>query len=83
MGKLEDHIAAVEADNAAALAEAEKEAMATGKEPFSLEPLRAIYSDEVIASRAEALRSMYYVSSSHFRTMAELVDHLKLMEVYQ
>ena len=83
MGRLEDHIARVTADTAAALAQAEKEAIASGKEPFSIEPLRAIYSDETIAARAESLRSMYYVSNAEMRTMAELVELLKLMETYQ
>lgn len=75
--------AAMKAKDAAALAKAEAEAHASGKEPFSLAPLRALYSEASLAKRAEALRFMYYLHERDVRTMAELVEVLKLMEIYQ
>lgn len=73
--------AAMKAKDAAALAKAE--AHASGKEPFSLGPLRALYSEASLAKREEALRFMYYLHERDVRTMAELVEVLKLMEIYQ
>jgi hypothetical protein len=83
MGSLDEDIAAVEADNAAALAEAEREAEKAGKDPFSLEPLRALYSSATLASRERALRGMYYVGNPEMRTMGELVALLGQMELYE
>ncbi|NVB77367.1 MAG: hypothetical protein HOV81_03145 [Kofleriaceae bacterium] len=83
MGAADEHFAAVKAKNAAALAKAEQEARESGKEPFSREPLAAIYSEATLGRREESLRLMYYVSHPEIRSMTEFVALLRKMEQYE
>ena len=70
--------AAADAEDAADLAAAEREAAATGKEPFSyarLEELLGAEPPEV----EELLRLQYYVRYTEMRTLAELADMLRYL----
>jgi hypothetical protein len=82
MSKVDDIFASVDSENAAALAKAEAEARASGKELFSLPRLEELYGEGSLAEREASLKQRYYVRHPELRTLADLVQHLREHEVY-
>jgi len=72
---VDDIFAEVDTENAADLAEAEREAQATGKEPFSYERLEQLLGTEPPEDE-KLMRFQYYVRYSELRTLAELAEKL-------
>ena len=75
---------AVEAENAADLAEAEREAEVTGKEPFDWERLSKLLgvSTGGQAQNEHSLRSRYYLLYPEIRTLAEFSTVINENEVW-
>lgn len=73
---VDDMFAQVDAENAADLAEAEREAQATGKEPFSYARLEQLLGKEPPEDE-KTMRLQYYVRYSEVRTLAELAEKLR------
>lgn len=69
--------------NAAALAAAEREAIAEGKEPFDLARFEVLYGHGSMAQREERLRFMYYVNYRELKTLAELAARLHENEPWE
>jgi hypothetical protein len=80
---VDEHHAAVDAENAAALAEAEREAHATGKELFSLPRLEELYGEGSLADREESLKMHYYFLKREIRTLAVFVRWLRKNELWE
>ncbi len=61
------------------LAEAEREALAAGKEPFDAARLDVLLGEApgTSAGKAADLRESYYVVHRQMKTLAELAAHLK------
>lgn len=73
---VDDMFAAVDAENAADLAEAEREAQATGKEPFSYARLEQLLG-QASPEDEKRMRLQYYVRYSELRSLAELAEKLR------
>ena len=82
VSKVDEVFASVDAANAAALANAEDEARATGKELFSLSRLEELYG-ESLTGREASLALHYYVRHPELRTLAAFVRHLRKHEVWE
>jgi hypothetical protein len=80
---VDEHHAAVDAENAAALAEAEREAHATGKELFSLPRLEELYGEGSLADREESLKMHYYFLKREIRTLAVFARWLRKNELWE
>jgi vacuolar-type H+-ATPase subunit H len=72
MGAGGDLIAEAERKRAERLAEAEKQARETGKEPFDLARLEQLMNRGDLAGRASQLRAAYYLLHPELKTLAEL-----------
>ena len=83
VGTVDEIFAQVDAENAAALAKAEAEARASGKEPFSLSRLEELYAEGSLAERQASLKARYYIRHPEIRTLAEFVKHLREHEVWE
>ena len=73
---VDDMFAEADAEEAADLAEAERDAAATGKEPFTYARLEELLGAEPPETE-KLLRLQYYVRYSEMRTIAELADKLR------
>ena len=74
----------VEAEDDAALAEAEAEAAEAGKEPFDLARLERLLGDErgSLADRERHLRMDYYVAHPEIPTLAKFAEFRLQQEVW-
>lgn len=79
---VDEIFAQVDAENAAALAKAEAEARASGKELFLLPLLEELYGEK-LADREASLKRRYYLRHPEIRTLAAFVEHLREHEVYE
>jgi hypothetical protein len=70
------------AEAAAELANAEREAHASGKEPFDLARFEQLYGHGSQAHREQQWREIYYVHREH-RTLADLVRELQANEPWE
>lgn len=73
---VDDMFDEADAEDAADLAEAEREAQVTGKEPFSYARLQQLLGTEPPEDE-KLMRLQYYVRYSEVRTLAELADKLR------
>jgi hypothetical protein len=76
--------AALEAQNAHDLAEAERWATAGGKEPFALDRLEELLHEAPgsLAEREGSLRSKYYLLYPQIRTLAAYAELIRELEVW-
>jgi hypothetical protein len=75
--------ASVDAQNARDLRKAERRALASGKEPFSLSRLQALGAPESQVDCEAALRRRYYLRHQEIRTLAEFADLLRELAVWE
>jgi hypothetical protein len=81
----DDLFAAADAEDAEDLAAAEREASKTGKEPFSLARLEQLLG-KAPGSQADyeaSWRNKYYIRYPAMKTLTELADLLRELEVWQ
>jgi hypothetical protein len=82
MSDIDDLFAARDAENAAALAKAEAEARASGKELFSLARLEELLGEGSLREREASLKLRYYVGHPEIKNLADFVAHLGEHEVW-
>jgi hypothetical protein len=83
MSWVTDYFAEAEKRGAEELAEAEREAIASGKEPFDLAKLEELLNRGPQAANEKQHRVNYYISRSEMRTLAEYVARLHANEPWQ
>jgi hypothetical protein len=83
MSWVTDYFAEAEKRGAEELEEAEREAIASGKEPFDLARLEELLKRGPQAANEQQHRANYYISRSEMRTLAEYVARLHAHEPWQ
>lgn len=73
----------LKAQAAAELAAAERDAIASGKEPFDLAKLEALLKRGPQAAREQGHREAYYISYRDVKSLGEYVARLRAIEPYE
>lgn len=80
MSWVTDHFAEAEQNKAEELAKAEREALASGKEPFVLATFEQLLNRGSQAAREQQHRANYFIFNREMRTLAEYVAQLHTNE---
>lgn len=84
MGTLEDRLRQHRADMESELTELEAEAVAAGRERFDLAQLERHLGANPgdYKNRGESIRRDYYIVATRLKTMAELAEHVREMQLW-
>ncbi len=83
MSKVRDLFDRLEAEDATALAEAERLAKETGKELFDLGTFEQLYGRGSQASAESSHRASYYISHPEIRTLKDYIAFLRRIEPWE
>lgn len=83
MSWITDYFAEGEKRDAEALERAEREAIASGKEPFDLAKLEKLLNRGPQTAREKQHRENYYIMRTELRTLAEYAAHLREIEPWE
>lgn len=83
MSWVTDHFAAADRNTAEELAAAERDALASGKEPFVLETFEQLLGRGSQSGREPQHRASYYLFHREMRTLAEYVAQLHANEPWE